>query len=136
MEQLIPTATPAPRASLQINWALGFEYLEDMEEYADFVVIATVMDVEYAHLPSQHYSHVRLWITDDWSRSPIGSDNILVLQFGGSPTYFDEDSPPYLVGEEYLLFLRRHRESRGDLNPKFADPPKILGPCSPRTLPH
>ena len=45
------------------------------------VVIATVMDVEYAHLPSQRNSHVRLWITDDWSRSPIGSDNILVLQF-------------------------------------------------------
>ena len=101
-----------------------------MEEYADFVVIATVMDVEYAHLPSQHYSHVRLWITDDWSRSPIGSDDILVLQFGGSPTYFDEDSPPYLVGEEYLLFLRRHRESRGEVNPKFADPPRysVLAP--------
>ncbi len=107
-----------------------------MEAHADFVVIATVIDVEYADYPSQRNSRVQSRINDDWSRSKIGSDNILVLQFCGSPTYFDEESPPYLVGEEYLLFLRRQRESRGEVNPKFADPPRYSVLCSPRTLPH
>lgn len=120
----IPTDIPAPRPSLHITWALAFEYLEDMEEYADFVVVATVMNVDYADYPSVTHSRVQLRLNEDWSHSPIGSDDILVIQFGGSPTYYDEDSPPYVVGEEYLLFLRRHRERRGEVNPKFADPPR------------
>ena len=120
VEQEIPTATPAQRVILEVEWGPGFEYLEDMEEYADFV----------GHYPSQRNSHIQLRIIDDWSRSKIGSDNILVMQFGGSPTYFDEDDPPYFVGEEYMLFLRRHRERRGEVNPKFTNPPRysVLAP--------
>ena len=78
----------------------------------------------------KHYSLVQLRVEEDWSRSPITTDKI-VLRQPGSPSIHDRDDPPYDIREPYLLFLRRNRVDRGDLrNPPFAEPPvyRVISP--------
>ena len=130
------TATPMPTVvGIRISeWAYRFEDLEELEKAVDFVVVSEVAEVT-DHTPDdsptwKHYSIVQLRVEEDWSRSPIAAEKI-VLQQPGSPAIHDRDDPPYAVGELYLLFLRRDRVDRGDLrNPPFAEPPvyRVISP--------
>ena len=106
------------------EWPNYFRYIEDMEEFADAVVVAEVVDITH-HAPQeasslQHF-YVQLRIIEDWSRSKLASDRVVVVNSGSGSGAFDEVDPRYTVGEEYLLFLRRQPER---LQPGPPAPPR------------
>ena len=83
-----------------------FRYIEDMEEFADAVVVAGVVVI--THDAPQEASSLQhfLRIIEDWSRSKLASDRVVVVNSGSGSGAFDEVDPRYTVGEEYLKPLR------------------------------
>ena len=117
--------TPTPDAGIIVfEWPNYFRYIEDMEEFADAVVLADVVDITHdaPHEASslQHF-YVQLRIIEDWSRSTVAPDRVVVVNSGSASGAFDEVDPRYTVGEEYLLFLRRQPEN---LQPDPPAPPR------------
>ena len=124
-EAPIDTLTPTPDVEIIIfEWPNYFRYIEDMEEFADAVVVAEVVDIIHDLLQeasSLQDFYVQLRIIEDWSRSKLASDSVVVINSASSTGAFDEVDPPYSVGEEYLLFLRRQPEK---LQPGPPVPPR------------
>ena len=113
-EAPIDTLTPTPDVGIIIfEWPNYFRYIEDMEEFADAVVVAEVVVITHdapQEASSLQHFYVQLRIIEDWSRSKLASDRVVVVNSGSGSGAFDEVDPRYTVGEEYLLFLRRQPE--------------------------
>ena len=113
-EAPIDALTPTPDVGIIISeWPNYFRYIEGMEEFADAVVVAEVVDITHdapQEAPSLQHFYVQLRIIEDWSRSNLASDSVVVISSASSTGAFDEVDPPYSVGEEYLLFLKRQPE--------------------------
>ena len=106
--------TPTPDAGIIVfEWPNYFRYIEDMEEFADAVVLAEVVDITHdapQEASSLQHFYVELRIIEDWSRSTVAPDRVVVGNSGSASGAFDEVDPRYAVGEEYPLFLRRQPE--------------------------
>ena len=117
--------TPTPDAEIIVfEWPNYFRYIEDMEEFADAVVLAEVVDITHdapQEASSLQHFYVELRIIEDWSRSTVAPYRVVVVNSGSASGAFDEVDPRYAVGEEYLLFLRRQPEN---LQPDPPAPPK------------
>ena len=113
-EAPIDTLTPTPDVGIIIfEWPNYFRYIEDMEEFADAIVVAEVVVITHdapQEAPSLQHFYDQLRIIEDWSRSRLASDRVVVVNSGSGSGAFDEVDPRYTVGEEYLLFLRRQPE--------------------------
>lgn len=57
-----------------------------------------------------YFTDVHVQIIEDWSRNPIGLNELTISMPGGKTTPFIRWNPPFNVGEEYLLFLRKAEE--------------------------
>ena len=80
--------TPTPDAGIIVfEWPNYFRYIEDMKEFADAVVLAEVVDITHdaPHEASslQHF-YVQLRIIEDWSRSNLASDSVVVINSASS----------------------------------------------------
>ena len=77
-----------------------------MEEFADAVVVAEVVYITHdapQEASSLQHFYVQLRIIEDWSRSKLASDRVVVVNSGSGSGAFDEVDPRYTVGEEYWL---------------------------------
>ena len=124
-EAPIDTLTPTPDVgSIILEWPNYSRYIEGMEEFADAVVVAEVVDITHdapqEASPLQDF-YVQLRIIEDWSRSKLASDSVVVVNSESGSGAFDEVDPRYIVGEEYLLFVRRQPER---LQPGPPAPPR------------
>ena len=96
-EALIDTLTPTPDVgSIIFEWPNYFRYIEDMEEFADAVVVAEVVDITHdapqEASPLQDF-YVQLRIIEDWSRSKLASDGVVVINSASTTGAFDEVDP-------------------------------------------
>ena len=87
-EAPIDTLTPTPDVGIIIfEWPNYFRYIEDMEEFADAVVVAEVVvithDAPQKASSLQHF-YVQLRIIEDWSRSNLASDSVVVISSASS----------------------------------------------------
>ena len=63
-----------------------------------------------------YFTNVHLEIIEDWSRKPLDYNELTVSLPGGKTTPFFKGMPPYVVGQEYLLFLKKISE---DIDPSM-----------------
>lgn len=95
-------------------WAYQFSSLTAMDEASDAVVLAKVVDITPGrvvqptpkHTPL-HFTNVHVQVLEDWGRQPLPSQKLVVELTGGESTPFFAEQPPYAVGEEHLLFLKK-----------------------------
>ena len=82
------TLTPTPDVGIIISeWPNYFRYIEGMEEFADAVVVAEVVDITHdapQEAPSLQHFYVQLRIIEDWSRSNLASDSVVVISSASS----------------------------------------------------
>ena len=135
-EAPIDTLTPTPDVGIIIfEWPNYFRYIEDMEEFADAVVVAEVVvithDAPQKASSLQHF-YVQLRIIEDWSRSKLASDRVVVIN--------SASSMGLLTRWTLLTPWARSTCCFSGGSPKNSKPnpsaSEILDSQSPRALPH
>jgi hypothetical protein len=100
----------ARSSSVAATWIHSYSDLAAMEETADVIVLAEVVDVKPGRVAGSEvdqlrFTNVHLRVLEDWSREPLSSDEVVVELTGGDGTPFLSGNPPYRRGEVYALFL-------------------------------
>ena len=99
------------------RWAYHFTSLQVMDQGVDAVALAKVLGCAPGKVVREdtdsptYFTNVHLEIIEDWSRKPLDYNELTVSLPGGKTTPFFKGMPPYVVGQEYLLFLKKSSEN-------------------------